>query len=47
MENIRSQLNAFCSLTQEVHEKMNDIETVKSQVRQSADMIYRGKSYDT
>ena len=40
MENIRSQLNAFCSLTQEVHEKINDIETIKSQVRQAADKIY-------
>ena len=40
IQSLRAQVNSFCSLTQEAHEKFEDIETLKAQVTQLADKTY-------
>ena len=40
IENMTLQLNHFCSLTQEVYEKISEIGLIKSQITQLGNMIY-------
>ena len=40
IENMRLKLSHFCSLTQELHEKSNDIEPIMSLITQLGNMIY-------
>ena len=40
IENLKRQVNSFCSLTQEAHEKFEDTEILKAQLTQQADITY-------